>query len=218
MNQRAHPKRHFSFLDGIIGQVEDLLHSHHSAVHTTRPYPAKDTEDGTLSEDDKRHSAGLMRVNHSGEICAQALYSGQMLSAQNCDTRDMLEHARQEEVDHLDWCKRRLDELDSRPSLLNPIWYAQSFILGVATGFAGDAVSLGFVEETEAQVQKHLQSHLERLSPDDNRSRAIIEQMHIDEKNHGESAHAAGGKPLPTAVKKAMALTSKVMTWTAYYL
>jgi len=209
--------RQFSFLDQIIGQVEDLLHSHHSAIHSDRPYPAKHTQDGELTDRDKKHSAGLMRVNHSGEICAQALYCGQMVTAQNQATRDMLEESRQEEVDHLDWCQKRLQELGYKPSLLNPFWYAQSFTIGVLTGLAGDGISLGFVEETEAQVQKHLVSHIDRLSAKDQRSKAIILQMHEDEKRHGEHAHQAGGKPLPSPIKKLMAAVSKVMTHTSYH-
>lgn len=209
--------RHYSFLDQLLGQVEDLLHSHHGAIHSERPYPAADIEDGALSEADKKHSAGLMRVNHSGEICAQALYCGQMLSARNQATREMLEQSRQEEVDHLDWCQRRLQELGYKPSLLNPLWYAQSFTIGALTGLAGDGISLGFVEETEAQVQKHLESHLEKLSPNDLRSKAIIEQMHEDEKRHGDHAHEAGGKPLPSPIKKLMTAISKVMTKTSYH-
>jgi ubiquinone biosynthesis monooxygenase Coq7 len=211
------PQRQFSFLDQIIGQVEDLLHSHHGAIHSERPYPAEHTQDGPLTDTDTKHSAGLMRVNHSGEICAQALYCGQMVTAQNKATCDMLEESRQEEVDHLDWCQRRLQELSYKPSLLNPLWYAQSFTIGVLTGLAGDDISLGFVEETEAQVQRHLESHLSRLSPEDHRSKAIILQMHEDEKRHGEHAHQAGGKPLPFAIKKIMAAVSKVMTYTSYH-
>jgi ubiquinone biosynthesis monooxygenase Coq7 len=215
--QNTKPIRQFSFLDQIIGQVEDLLHSHHGAIHSDRPYPAETIEDGELTDTDKKHSAGLMRVNHSGEICAQALYCGQMVTAQNQATREMLEQSRQEEVDHLDWCQRRLHELGYKPSLLNPFWYAQSFTIGVLTGLAGDGISLGFVEETEAQVQKHLQSHLNKLSPADQRSKAIIIQMEEDEKRHGDHAHEAGGKPLPSVIKTLMSAVSKVMTRTSYY-
>lgn len=213
----AKPLRKLNFLDQMIGQVEDLLHSHHDAIHSNRPYPAAHIQDDTLTAADKKHSAGLMRVNHSGEICAQALYCGQMVTAKNKATRDMLEQSRQEEVDHLDWCQKRLQELGYKPSLLNPFWYAESFTIGLLTGLAGDAISLGFVEETEAQVQKHLESHLIRLSPHDHRSKAIILQMHEDEKRHGEHAHQAGGKSLPNPIKKVMTAISKVMTKTSYY-
>ena len=212
------PLRHLTFLDHIIGQIEDVLHSHHDAIHSDRLYPADSTEDAPLSPSDKKHSAGLMRVNHSGEICAQALYCGQILSAHNIKTRELLEHSRQEEVDHLAWCQKRLQELGYKPSLLNPIWYAQSFLIGLITGFAGDGISLGFVEETEAQVQKHLEHHLGSLSPNDQRSRAIIVQMHEDEKHHGAQAHQAGGKPLPSPIKAMMSAVSKIMTHLSYHL
>ena len=211
------PLRQLSFLDQLIGQVEDLLHSHHGAIHSNRPYPADSLEDEPLSPSDKKHSAGLMRVNHSGEICAQALYSGQILSAQNTKTRELLEQSRQEEVDHLAWCQKRLHELGYKPSLLNPLWYGQSFLIGLITGFAGDHVSLGFVEETEKQVQKHLEDHLGILSPKDQRSRAILVQMQEDEKRHGDHAHEAGGKPLPSPIKTIMSAVSKIMTHLSYY-
>lgn len=217
MNKKV-PLRQFSFVDQVIGQIEDLLHSHHDGIHSDRPYPAEHIEDGSLTDVDKKHSAGLMRVNHSGEICAQALYCGQMVTAQHQTTRDMLEVSRQEEVDHLDWCQKRLQELGYHPSILNPLWYAQSFAIGVVTGLAGDGISLGFVEETEAQVQKHLQSHLKQLSPHDQRSKAIILQMEEDEKRHGDHAHQAGGKALPKPIKVLMGLVSKAMTKTSYYI
>lgn len=214
---KSKPLRQLTILDHIIGQIEDVLHSHHDAIHSDRPYPAHATDDEPLNDADKKHSAGLMRVNHSGEICAQALYCGQIISAQNTKTRELLEHSRQEEVDHLAWCQKRLHELGYKPSLLNPIWYGQSFLIGLITGFAGDGISLGFVEETEKQVQKHLEDHLGILSPKDQRSRAILVQMHEDEKRHGDHAHEAGGKPLPSPIKTIMSAVSKIMTRSSYH-
>lgn len=157
-----------------------------------------------------------MRVNHTGEVCAQALYEGQALVAREGRVRTALLRAAREEGDHLAWCNERLDELDSRPSRLNPAWYAVSYALGAATGLMGDRISLGFVAATEDQVCRHLESHLERLPPGDVRSRQIVAQMHSDEARHGTEALGAGGTEFPAPLKKAMTLVSRVMTETAY--
>ena len=170
------------------------------------------------AEEDRRVSAGLMRVNHTGEICAQALYSGQSLVARNARVRAALQGAAAEERDHLAWCRTRLDELDSRPSLLDPVWYVGSFAWGVASGLAGDRWSLGFLAETEAQVERHLEGHLERLPADDGASRAIVAKMRDDEARHGETGRSLGAAELPYAVKRAMRSASKVMTRTAYWV
>jgi ubiquinone biosynthesis monooxygenase Coq7 len=173
---------------------------------------------GTLSDSEKRHSAALMRVNHAGEIAAQALYHGQALIARTAATRDLLLKAAHEETDHLAWCETRLKELDSRPSLLNPLWYAGSFAIGAMAALLGDRTSLGFVVETERQVEGHLNEHLARLSPDDARSRAILQTMRTDEIAHGMSAKTAGGAELPSPVRSLMRSTARLMTSTAYWI
>ena len=172
----------------------------------------------SLSESEKRDSAALMRVNHGGEIAAQALYHGQALAARSAATRALLLKAAREETDHLAWCETRLKELDSRPSLLNPLWYAGSFAIGAATALLGDRMSLGFVVETERQVEGHLDDHLTRLPQDDTRSRAILQTMRTDEIAHGVSAKAAGGVELPSPVRFLMRHTARLMTSTAYWI
>jgi ubiquinone biosynthesis monooxygenase Coq7 len=171
-----------------------------------------------MSDEEKRHTARLMRINHTGEVCAQALYQGQAITAKLPTVRKSMERAAMEENDHLDWCERRLEELDDRKSLLNPLWYAGSFAIGAAAGIAGDKWSLGFVAETEKQVTAHLEDHLSKLPAQDVKSRAILEQMKVDEMHHATSALDAGGAALPSPIKTAMKLTSKVMTKTVYYL
>ena len=175
-------------------------------------------EEALLNAHERRHSAGLMRVNHVGEICAQALYDGQSACAKSEALRSQFEQAGREEADLLAWTAQRLEELGSRPSLLNPIWYAGAFVLGVAASRMGDAQSLGFVVETERQVEAHLQSHLEKLPANDTRSRAIVEQMRVDEVAHGAAANAMGAAELPQAVRACMRSMAKVMTTTAYYI
>jgi ubiquinone biosynthesis monooxygenase Coq7 len=172
----------------------------------------------SLSEAEKRDSAALMRVNHAGEIAAQALYHGQALVARSAATRALLLKAAHEETDHLAWCETRLKELDSRPSLLNPLWYAGSFAIGAAAALLGDRMSLGFVVETERQVEGHLDEHLARLPQDDTRSRAILQTMRTDEIAHGVSAKAAGGAELPSPVRFLMRNTARLMTSTAYWI
>ena len=195
----------------------------HSTDSAAPGAPAKKTtttpsSTGALSDTEKRHSAALMRVNHAGEIAAQALYHGQALMARSTTTRELLLKAAREETDHLAWCETRLKELDSRPSLLNPLWYAGSFVIGAVAAFLGDRTSLGFVVETERQVEGHLNEHLARLSPDDARSRAILQTMRTDEIAHGMSAKAAGGAELPSPVRALMRNTARLMTRTAYWI
>lgn len=185
---------------------------------TERPNPAATLAEGDLSEGESDQVARLMRINHTGEVCAQALYQGQALTADLPEVRARLERAAQEESDHLDWCEGRLRELDNRKSLLNPLWYAGSFALGALAGLAGDKWSLGFVVETERQVEAHLHGHLEQLPAQDLKSRAILEQMQRDEIGHANLALAAGGAELPEPVKYGMRLAAKVMTSTVYWI
>jgi ubiquinone biosynthesis monooxygenase Coq7 len=185
---------------------------------TERANPADAQPEAELSTTEQRLVTGLMRVNHAGEVSAQALYQGQALTAKLAEVRGKLERAAMEENDHLAWCEHRLKELDSHTSLLNPLWYAGSFAIGALAGLAGDKWSLGFVVETERQVVKHLQKHQERLPVQDHKSRAILKQMEEDEFHHATTALNAGGAELPAPIKKAMRLTSKVMTTTAYYI
>ncbi len=204
-------------IDQLIQQFDQALRTLvPGASAAQRPSPAQKLDEPELTESERRDVAGLMRINHTGEVCAQALYQGQALTARLPDIRQSMEHAAREEVDHLVWCEQRLQELDSRPSLLNPAWYALSFGIGAAAGFAGDKWSLGFVAETEQQVGVHLQEHLEQLPRNDLRSRAVLEQMVVDERIHGETARDAGGAPLPPPVKIAMGLMARVMKGLAY--
>lgn len=185
---------------------------------TERANPAAGHTEPELSAEEQRRVAGLMRVNHAGEVSAQALYQGQALTAKLPEVRGKMDRAALEENDHLAWCEQRLTELDSHTSLLNPLWYAGSFAIGALAGLAGDKWSLGFVVETEKQVVKHLDEHLERLPEQDHKSRAILEQMREDEAHHATTALKAGGAELPEPVKQLMSLTSRVMTRTAYYI
>ncbi len=212
-------ERHYSPVDHLIGQLDQGLRTLFGQPETTeRPNPAEGIPEASLSESERRHVAGLMRVDHAGEVCAQALYQGQAIAARHSRVRQQMERAAQEENDHLDWCQQRLQELDSHTSVLNPFWYAGSLAIGMLAGAAGDKWSLGFVVETERQVEKHLEDHIERLPSQDQRSKAILEQMKEDEAHHATTALAAGGAPLPKPVKRLMSLTSKVMTTLAYRL
>ena len=181
-----------------------------------RPSPAIVQPDVPLSQDQSRHIAGLMRINHTGEVCAQALYQGQALTAKLPQVRKAMEQAAEEEVDHLAWCEQRIRQLGSRPSVLNPLFYSMSFGIGAAAGLVSDRVSLGFVAATEHQVCKHLDEHLQKLPTEDEKSRAILEQMRTDEAQHAESALDAGGFRFPAPVKLGMSLLAKVMTKTTY--
>lgn len=181
-----------------------------------RDNPAKNLEEPELSEHQRKLAGKLMRVNHAGEVAAQGLYHGQSLTARNTETIDAMQASAREEEDHLAWCEDRLKELHSQPSLLGPIWYLGSYGLGATAGLFGDRWSLGFVSETEKQVEEHLSDHLAKLPEEDSKSRSILTQMQEDERIHGEKAMNMGGQELPTAIKKMMKLVSKVMTTGAY--
>jgi len=216
---RANKMKAYTKVDKFIMGVDQALVTVFGSPKTTgREYPAKALSDESLSDSDKLEAARLMRINHVGEVCAQALYQSQAMTARNTTTRDKMQQASDEENDHLDWCEKRIEELGGHKSLLNPLWYAGSFAMGTAAGLAGDRWNLGFVAETEKQVVRHLESHLQQLSSDDQRSRAIIEQMKIDEAEHATAALKAGGSDLPEPVRKGMQLLSKVMTRTAYWV
>ena len=207
-------KLRHGLIDQLLMAADEALRTLSGSGSASRPSPA-----GTLPEPTSAgEAARLMRVNHSGEVCAQALYSGQAILARDERVRDALRSAAGEERDHLAWCRKRLDELDSRPSVLDPLWYAGSFGLGLISAAAGDRWSLGFLAETEAQVEKHLEGHLVRLADDDARSRAVIEKMRDDENRHGALGRSLGGEELPLPVKVAMRLASKVMTRASYWV
>jgi ubiquinone biosynthesis monooxygenase Coq7 len=211
--------RRYTLLDRLIGEADHALRTVYGRPQTTeRPTPTEDVEEGELSDRERTLSAGLMRVNHAGEIAAQALYQGQALTARVPEVHSRLERAAQEENDHLVWCEQRIEELGSRKSLLNPLWYAGSFAIGAAAGAAGDRWNLGFLAETERQVVQHLDRHLQRLPFQDTRSRAVVTQMKEDEARHADTAVNAGGAELPAPVKALMRLTSRVMTRTAFWL
>lgn len=208
-----------SAIDKILIQFDQALRTCTvGAAQARRVSPAKSITEGALEESQRKHIAGLMRINHTGEVCAQALYQGQAATARLTEVKESMEHSAAEEVDHLAWCDQRLSELDSRPSLLNPLWYAMSFGMGAAAGIAGDKWSLGFVAETENQVCDHLEEHLQEIPEEDAKSHAILEQMIADEKKHGESAKQAGGADLPAPVKLGMNLMSQVMKKTTYHI
>jgi ubiquinone biosynthesis monooxygenase Coq7 len=206
-----------SFLDQCLIQFDLALRTCvPGSSQARRASPAEELNDGELSPSERRHTAGLMRINHTGEVCAQALYQGQAATAKLGDVRESMQQAAAEEVDHLAWCEDRLRQLDSRPSLLNPLWYALSYGIGAAAGIAGDKWSLGFVAATEDQVCAHLEDHLEKLPAADTKSKAILEQMIVDEKQHGDLARNAGAAELPALVKQAMTAVSQIMKTTAY--
>ena len=206
-------------LDAAIAALDRGLRAVFAPATATRPVPAGGGAGADpLTDAERRASAALMRVNHAGELAAQALYHGQALMARGADTRDMLLAAARSESDHLAWCETRLRELGARTSLLNPLWYAGSFAIGALAALAGDRASLGFVAETERQVEGHLDAHLGRLPAGDGRSRAILEQMRAEEIEHGARAAAAGASPLPGAVRALMRHTARVMTGTAYWV
>jgi len=205
-----------SLLDLAVIAADRVLKTLAGRHAAERASPAQDVAPSPLDDAGRAHAAGLMRVNHAGEVCAQALYEGQALVARDANVRDALLAAAREEEDHLAWCNERLQELDSRPSMLNPLWYGVSFALGAATGLLGDKISLGFVAATEDQVCKHLDRHLHDLPADDSRSRAIVAQMRDDEARHGTAALDAGGAEFPQPVKDAMTLVSTLMTATSY--
>jgi len=212
------PHRALSPFDRIIADVQNALETVAGTPRAARPNPGADESDVVLDDAERRHAAGLMRINHVGEVCAQALYVGQAAVARDPRTRAQLQAAAQEETDHLAWCADRLHELDSRPSLLNPVWYAGSYAIGLLAGLRGDGWNLGFVVETERQVEAHLDEHLETLPPADARSRAILTVMKADEARHAEHAEAAGARTLPQPLPTLMAAASNVMKTVAYRL
>lgn len=204
-------------LDRLIIQFDQALRTLVPGSSTARrPSPGSAIMEHELDDAEREHAAALMRINHTGEVCAQALYQGQALTARLPAVREAMEHAAQEETDHLAWCEQRLEELDSHTSYLSPAWYAMSFGLGAIAGLVGDKWSLGFVAETEQQVCDHLRDHLEQLPQHDGKSHAVLSQMLVDEKAHGDSARLAGGVELPLPIKLGMSLMSVVMKKSAY--
>ena len=213
-------KRQFSKLDELIIHIDNLLGEFLKSGdrEIQREYPAKSHPQPELNEQEKKHVSGLMRVNHVGEIAAQALYKAQALTAVDDELKKIMKQSADEEIDHLDWCEQRLNELDGHVSYLMPIWYLGSFGIGVLAGVFGDKWNLGFIAETEHQVVRHLEKHLEELPEGDERSRAILEQMREDESHHATAAETRGAKKLPEGIKRLMMLASKLMTKTAYHI
>ncbi|MFV0277733.1 MAG: 2-polyprenyl-3-methyl-6-methoxy-1,4-benzoquinone monooxygenase [Parahaliea sp.] len=212
-------RRQLSFLDRVIGEADTVLRTlacRHRAP--SRPSPAEGHSDTRLSDHQRAHVAALMRVNHTGEVCAQALYQGQALTARLSEVREEMREAAREEADHLAWCEQRLTELDSRGSDLHPAWYGLSFLLGATAGAVGDKWSLGFVAATEERVCRHLRDHLKQLPDADRKSQLILQKMLEDEERHGHNALKAGGAQFPQPVKDAMTLVSKVMTESSYWI
>ena len=210
--------RIFSLRDRVLGEIDRAIKVLASPVHTVREAAAAPGGEPALKESERLESIRLMRVNHAGEVAAQALYRGQALAARDSVVSDAMRQAAAEEMDHLAWCEQRLSELHGRTSFLNPLWYAGSFAIGAVAGAFGDRTSLGFITETERQVESHLHDHMERLPEADQRSRRILEQMADDEVRHGATALALGGKELPIALRSAMRLASRVMTRGSYWL
>lgn len=204
--------------DRAIVEFDKALRTVFAPARSVRPVPGDDLPDAVLDDAAKRHAAGLMRVNHVGEICAQALYQGQAMMSKDEEIRRALQHASDEETEHLAWTEQRIAELGGRKSLLNPLWYGGALAIGLVAGRFGDRWNLGFLAETERQVEAHLKGHLERLPAEDRKSRAIVDQMKADEIEHAETAVRLGGHELPAPVRGAMKLASRVMTATAYRL
>ena len=211
--------RQLTAIDQILTQLDQGLRTVlGNAPEPQRVSPAVEIADTEMSDQERQHAIGLMRVNHAGEICAQALYQGQALTAKLPEIGKQMEHAAAEEIDHLAWCEQRINELGGRTSALNPIWYAMSFGLGAGAGLISDKLSLGFVAATEDQVCDHLQKHLDELPESDSKSRAIVEQMLDDEARHAQTALDAGGHRFPAPVKKLMTLVSSAMTGSSYHI
>lgn len=208
--------RRLSRFDRLLGELQHALNSTAGITPARRANPAADARDLEMSPAQARHSAGLMRINHTGEVCAQALYLGQARVASSESTRSQLLEAAGEESDHLAWCEARLKELEARPSLFNPLWYLGSYAIGVGAGLKGDGWNLGFVSETERQVEAHLAEHLDTLPAEDRRSRAILEVMKADEIRHAEHAENHGARRLPTPIPQLMAFSSRLMKAVAY--
>ena len=210
-------ERNLTPLDRLLAGANNALRTIAApAGRPARANPAADIAEAELTDRQRRHAAGLMRVNHAGEVAAQGLYQGHAAVARDPDIEDQMQRAAEEEFDHLAWCEQRLAELDEKPSLLSPVWYTGAFLIGAASGVLGDKWSLGFIAETEQQVCDHLDSHLDRLPDEDARSRAIVTQMRDEEEEHGENARDAGAEDLPEPVRQLMKLTARVMTSTAY--
>lgn len=213
------PSRSYTFFDQLCLSLDQAVRALTDNAKTTgNAYPAKDIEEAMLSEEERKHSAALMRINHAGEICAQALYHGQAIVSHSKAVQEKMQQAAIEEGDHLLWCKKRLDELGSHKSYLNPFWYVGSFCIGMVAGWIGDEWSLGFLAETERQVIKHLETHLQRLPVKDERSQKILTRMEADEAKHRDEAIACGARELPLLAKKSMGFTAKIMVKTAYWL
>jgi len=210
--------RSFNSLDRLLNEVQHFLDTLTHQARPDRPNPAAMYAETSLNHNEKRQSQGFMRVNHTGEICAQALYRGQAFGTENKTLKQHFNVAANEEVDHLEWCQERLQELATHTSYLNPLWYIGAFIIGYSAARLGDALSLGFVEETEQQVIRHLERHQQDLPMNDHKSRAIVAVMQTDEAQHAQDAKTAGAQNLPLILKLLMQLQSKVMTTTAYYL
>lgn len=211
--------RQLTYLDCLLSGLDGVLRGIAApASRSPRDYPAEGLPEKPLSTGERSHSAGLMRVNHAGEVAAQGLYQGHAAVARTAETADHLRSAANEERDHLAWCERRLDELKESPSRLRPAWFAGAWLIGATSGVLGDRWSLGFVLETERQVAEHLNGHLDRLPRDDVRSRAIVRKMRDEEQQHGTNARAAGARDLPRAVRELMRMSAGVMTRTAYWL
>ena len=210
--------RTLTVVDRLLSHCDRALEAVAGSPAAQRSSPAKGMAEAKLDDAQRRLAAGLMRINHTGEVCAQALYLGQASLARDADNREHLLHAAAEETDHLAWCAERLQQLDSRPSLLNPLWYVGSFAIGAAAALAGDPISLGFVVETEHQVEAHLAEHLQKLPEGDERSRAVLSQMQADELRHAQAAQDRGGVELPFPLPMLMHLSSMVMKAVAYRL
>jgi ubiquinone biosynthesis monooxygenase Coq7 len=206
------------FIDQLIQTFDTGLRTVFSQAQAGRTRPDESIEEADLDAHQKKEVAALMRINHVGEVCAQALYSGQAFTSRNPQTVEALKHAAAEETDHLAWCEARINELGGRKSLFNPIWYTSSFTLGAIAGVIGDKWNLGFLAETEQQVSAHLASHLDKLPNEDIKTRRIVEQMHQDEMSHAQEAKNLGAAELPEAAKISMKIASKIMTTTAYYV
>lgn len=203
-------------IERAITGFDRALRTLWGVARTSRPTPGAVLREAELEPAERRHAAGLMRINHTGEVCAQALYAAQALVAREAGVRERFEQAAREEEEHLAWTQERLDALQARPSLLNPLWYAGSFAIGALAGLAGDKANLGFVVETERQVEEHLTTHIERLPPDDAKSRAVVEKMREDEARHGLMARESGGTSLPLPVRGAMRVAADLMRAVAY--
>ena len=214
-------QRQLNSLDRLITSLDTALREVARGTNTLsgdRPSPAKDHSEAELTDTERQHAGGLMRINHTGEVCAQALYRGQALVAKSDETREALLHAAQEEKDHLDWCEERLQELGSHTSRLNPLFFVSSYALGAITGTIGDKVSLGFVHATEEGVAAHLKEHLQKLPEDDRKSQLVLQQMLAEEERHGAHALEQGGSEFSGPVKRAMRTASQVMTKTTYWV